>query len=140
MVCPAAFECTASEMKDYLSRYAFPSQDHSFPVANNGIYPILLVIPYTDYGFSLGNFPGRIRVSVNSDGMLSINRTLPGHIFHDGIAVRKVYQGSDDAWYVTTYSYGNNHQFHTAEINNLFGPGIFDNLDQEMRDNIESHH
>jgi len=140
MVCPAEFECTAGEMKDYLSRYAYPGQDHSFPVVDNGIYPIMIVIPNTDYGFRLGDFPGNIRVSVSDGGLMSMNQTLPGHVFHDGIAIRKVYQANNGSWYVTTYSYGNNHQFHTSGVNNAAGPGVFDILDQEMRDNIAAHH
>lgn len=79
-------------------------------------------------------------MSVSDDGMTSVNRTLPGHIFHDGIAIQKVYQGDNGAWYVATYSIGNNFQWHTAGVNNTFGPGLFDILDQEMRENIDAHH
>jgi hypothetical protein len=140
MVCPAEFECTAGEMKDYLSRYAFPGQDHSFPVVDDQVYPILITIPNTPYGYGLGNFPGQITVSVSDDGLMSVNQTIPGHIFHDGQAVRKVYQSDNGNWYVSTYSYGNNHQFHTAGINNRFGPGIFASLDAEMAENIAAHH
>ncbi|MBN9582398.1 MAG: hypothetical protein J0G37_12975 [Afipia sp.] len=69
--------------------------------------------------------------------MTAINRTLPGHIFCDGTVERRATQTAYGAWYVTTRGIGNNVEPGMNIVNQVFGPDIFDGLDQRMRTNIE---
>lgn len=57
-----------------------------------------------------------------------------------GWVVRRATQTSDGAWYVTTRGIGNNVEPGMNGINQIFGPGIFNDLDRQMRANIERHH
>jgi hypothetical protein len=82
---------------------------------------------------------GEIQTIVSNGGLTVTNVTQRLHVFYDGQAVRTVFQVRDGAWYVKTHSYGNN-MYGTAGINQLWGPDIFDTLDQQMLSNIEAHH
>jgi hypothetical protein len=69
-----------------------------------------------------------------------VNRTVEGHIFFDGMVIRRLTQSQDGAWYVTTRGLGNNVQPGMNVVNQLVGPEVFNELDRQMRANIERHH
>jgi len=102
------------------------------PVEHDERYRVY--IPDTDV------YVGSIRTEVLDNGLTVINRTLPGHMFYDGMVERRATQTIDGAWQVTTRGIGNNVEPGMNGINQVFGPGIFDGLDRQMRANIERHH
>jgi hypothetical protein len=53
---------------------------------------------------------------------------------------RTLNQSDDGAWYVTTHGFGNNVRPGTNVVNQLVGPEVFNELDRQMRANIERHH
>jgi hypothetical protein len=65
---------------------------------------------------------------------------MEGHIFFDGMIVRQLTQSVTGAWYVTTHGFGNNVQPGMNVVNQLVGPEVFNELDRQMRANIERHH
>ncbi len=69
-----------------------------------------------------------------------MNTTLPGHLLYDGAVTRSLSRGPDGTWYMTTHGVGNNKIFGMSEMNQMLGPDIFRNLDDQMRSNIEVHH
>jgi len=133
LVCPIEFACSEQEMIDYLARFAFPGQDPGSPIHN-------LDINYVSLGpISMGSL-GKIQTFVSNGGLTIKNVTQPGHIFYDGIIIRKAYKGEDGAWYVRTYGYGNNRVIGMDTTNQFFGPSIFNALDQQMINQIQAHH
>jgi hypothetical protein len=85
-------------------------------------------------------YVGDVWTRITNDGLTIENRTMPGHIFFDGVVVRTLTQSEDGAWYVTTHGFGNNVQPGTNVVNQLVGPEVFNELDRQMRANIERHH
>ena len=65
---------------------------------------------------------------------------MPGHWFFDGVVIRRLTQTEDGAWYVTTRGVGNNIEPGMSVANQLVGPEVFNELDRQMRANIERHH
>jgi hypothetical protein len=123
IICPAAFACSQEQLVDALSRFAFPGQDPSQPIINGNDY---YVTPFDEFE----NYPniqvkGHIQVIVRNGGLTSINSTLPGHIFYNGVVERTLTQESDGAWRVTTHGYGKNTNVETALVNQIAGPQIF---------------
>ena len=102
------------------------------PVRDEGTYPVH--IPGTDI------YVGDVRTRITEDGLTIENRTREGHIFFDGVIVRRLTQSDDGAWYVTTHGLGNNVEPGMNVINQFAGPEIFNELDRQMRANIERHH
>jgi hypothetical protein len=82
---------------------------------------------------------GYIQTTVSADN-LTINTTLPVHVFYDGQITRTAWRAPDGSWHVTTRGIGNNVVPGMNKINEMFGPEIFDALDRQMRENIERHH
>ena len=77
-----------------------------------------------------------MRTSISSDGLTTTNVTLPGHLLYDGQITRSATQNPDGSWSVTTIGAGNNIYPGMATANELAGPGIFNNMDEQMRQNI----
>jgi hypothetical protein len=142
LVCPAELHCSVQEMIDYLSRFAYPGQYPSNPVHNTDLHPVGLG-PFSFGWLVLGPYSmgplGQVQTFVSNGGLTVKNVTQPGHIFHDGIIIRTAYQ-ENDAWYVSTYGYGNNVNVGMDTANQVFGPGIFNALNQQMINTIEAHH
>jgi hypothetical protein len=132
LVCRGELRCSHEEIADQLARFSLPGGDPSRPVADGNEYPVYL--PGTDL------YAGDIRVAISDEGLTITNRTLPGHIFFDGVVVRSARQDSAGAWHVTTRGFGNNVEPGINLANQLVGPEIFNHLDREMRANIERHH
>ena len=123
LICPAIYHCTETEMMYFLSRFAYPGQNPFEPVTSGGTYTVRFP------GTSIPG--GQIRSFVSDDGLHAVNKTLLNHFLYDGVAVRTVFKGVDDNWYVSTHSYGNNY-YGTAGANNSMGPNIFNAADQQM--------
>jgi hypothetical protein len=132
LACGAELRCSREEMADQFARFSLPGRDPSMPIKDEGIYPVH--IPDTNVHV------GDVRTRITDDGMTIENRTEEGHIFFDGVVVRKLTQTDDGAWYVTTRGFGNNVQPGTNVVNQLVGPEVFNELDRQMRANIERHH
>jgi hypothetical protein len=128
LVCPAYLHCTAAQMRDYLSRFAFPGQDPTQPVSHNSRSFV------TVFGF----IPlGTITTDVSVDGLKIVNKTTRLHFMHNGQVERSVHQTPDGTWYVATTGSGNNVSIPNlgwsfAPVNQSLGPVQFDNFDIEM--------
>ena len=110
-----------------------PGRDPSLPVLQGQrTYPVH--IPGTDI------YVGDLKTRITDGGLTIENRTREGHIFFDGVVVRRLTQSEDGAWYVTTHGFGNNVRPGTNVVNQLVGPEVFNELDRQMRANIERHH
>jgi hypothetical protein len=79
-------------------------------------------------------------VLISEDGLTITNRTLPLHVFYEGMVTRAARQSDDGSWTVTTEGIGNNVLPGASEENQKRGPEIFKTLDERMRGNIERHH
>jgi len=132
LVCSPETRCPREEVTDQFARFSLPGGDPSMPVVDGGRYPVY--IPGTD------KYVGEVETTITEDGLAIANRTLPGHIFFDGVVVRRLTQSEDGAWYVTTHGFGNNVETGRNLANQLVGPEIFNELDRQMRANIERHH
>jgi hypothetical protein len=143
LVCPKQLHCSEEEIIDYLSRFAYPGQYPFNPVQNTDIHPVGLG-PFSLGSLNLGPYSmgalGQIQTFVSNGGLTIKNVTQPGHIFYDGIIIRTAYQDEKGAWYVSTYGYGNNVNLGMDTVNQVFGPGIFNAVDQSMISTIEAHH
>jgi hypothetical protein len=140
-------------MLDQFHRYVFPGQHPYELVVGGQSYSVSIC--YKDHCVPLGS-SGAIRTSVENGGFTTINQTVPSHVLYDGKVIRHLYQGEDGAWYVSSYGFGNNKsytipvqygqlepeyvQMNLASVNQWAGPGIFNNADQQMLMNIETHH
>ncbi len=124
--------CAHEEMVDQLARYSLPGRDPSMPIEDEGRYPVH--IPGTNL------YVGDVDTRMENNGLTIENRTKEGHIFFDGIVIRQLTQAPDGAWYVTTHGLGNNVELGTNVVNQLVGPEVFNELDRQMRANIERHH
>ena len=131
-VCTSQVPCTATEMADQLSRYAYPGQDPAQPVVNGGTYTV--------YDPRVGIAAGPVKVWVSPDGMTIINKTLMGHVFFDGQILRHASQAPNGAWFIETHGIGNNKNADLAFANRAQGPQIFRLMDQHLRMNIDQHH
>jgi hypothetical protein len=132
IACAAEFRCSREEMTDQFARFSLPGRDPSMPIEDGGTYPVY--IPGTD------RHVGDVRTKITNDGLTIENRTKEGHIFFDGVVVRTLTQSDDGAWYVTTHGFGNNVRPGANVVNQLVGPEVFNELDRQMRANIERHH
>jgi hypothetical protein len=132
VVSSSSLNVSREEMADQLARYSVPGRDPARPVEDGKDYPV--------YDPETGLYAGRVETTVSADGLTITNRTRPGHIFHDGIIVRRAQQAEDGSWTVTTVGEGNNVIRGMNIVNQEAGPGIFNGLDRRMRDNIERHH
>jgi RHS repeat-associated protein len=152
VVCPAYLNCSAEEMKYWFLRFAYPGQDPSEPVVDEQAYSVSFCI--NDRCFPMGPF-GKIVVNISNGGFKTTNTTDPSHILYNGQVVRRLYQEEDGAWHVSSYGYGNNTattgtvytthgpqnvEWSTAPANQLLGPYIFNNADQQMRMTILLNH
>ncbi len=131
-VCPAELQCSREEIADQMSRFAVPGQSPDQPVESGRKYRIY--DPFT------GLFAGRVTTTVSPDGLTTQNRTLPGHVLHDGQITRSAIRNPDGSWSVFTTGTGNNIVPLGAEANELAGPRIFDRVDKQMRQSILRHH
>lgn len=131
-VAPADMKVTPEEMRDYMSRHAYPGQDPSKPVENGQ--------KSTVYDPRTGMWGGPIRTEVSNDGLTISNFTRPGHPLHDGRIIRTAQQQPDGSWTVTTRGYGNNLIPGMNKVNDWQGPKIFKAVDEQMAANIRAHH
>ena len=132
LVCAAGLQCPHEEMVDQLARFSLPGGDPSMPIENGKTYRIH--IPGAD------RYVGDVRTRIEDDGLTIESRTVEGHMFFDGLVTRKLTQTRDGAWYVTTRGLGNNIERGMNIVNELVGPEVFNELDRQMRANIERHH
>ena len=88
-VCSASQQCTAEQIRDQLSRFAVPGQDPSTPVEHRGIYFA------SDPRTGIPAVP--VQTSIGSDGLIIVNVTLPGHIFHAEKITRSAEQNAEGA-------------------------------------------
>lgn len=130
-VCPAEWQCTPQEMKDYMSRHAVPGQDPSKPVINQAISDVK--VPGTSITV------GQVQTLVSPTGLEITNRTQPGHMFFDGTVTRTATQTPTGAWEVTTVGIGNNVVPGMNQVNQRTGREVFDAVDAAMRVNIAAH-
>jgi HK97 family phage portal protein len=130
--CNPSSDCSASEIADYASRYAYPGQDPSRPVEDRGRY--VVYFPGT-------RIPaGLIETRVSSDGLTVTNVTRPLHVLYSGQVERTFRRTPDGTWQVVTHGNGNNIIPGMNALNRLFGPEIFDEIDQQLRSGIDRHH
>jgi len=128
LVCPANLNCTADQMRDYLSRFSYPGQDPTNPVNNEQVNWVFAFIPL-----------GQIRTNVSVDGLTIINTTQRNHLMYDGQVVRTAVQAPNGAWYIATTGTGNNDIISVvstpitlAPLNQILGPDAFNNFDEDM--------
>lgn len=128
-VCPAEYQCSTEFIVDELSRHAYPGQDPNIPAtdgSHNEVYD-------PDYGFP----GGTVKTTISSDGLTLVNRTLPGHVFHDGIIIRRATRLPNGAWSINIRGVGNNETVGMDYINQTQGPRIFRRVDEKMRESIQ---
>ena len=125
-------QCSREEMADQMSRFAVPGQSPDHPVVSGQKYRV--------YAPVTGTFAGNVRTAVSPDGLTVQNTTQPGHLLYDGQITRTATQNANGSWDVTTVGTGNNIWPGMATANEVTGPGIFDNVDEQMRENIARHH
>jgi hypothetical protein len=126
IVCEAWQKCTRDEMKDYLSRFAYPSQNPDVPVKHESTN--LVFDPLGKIGKV-----GYVTTEILDDGLTIQNETIKGHLFHAGKITRTAKQAEDGSWSITTQGIGNNVTSGMNYMNEQFGPAIFNLLDAEMR-------
>jgi hypothetical protein len=133
LVCGAELQCTREEMTDQLARFSLPGREPFLTVLQDQrMYPVH--IPGTDI------YVGDVKTRIIDGGLTIENRTEQGHIFFDGVVIRRLIQSDDGDWYVTTHGFGNNVYPGANAANQLVGPDVFNELDRQMRANIERHH
>jgi hypothetical protein len=87
-----------------------------------------------------GLLAGYVRTTISPDGLTIVNKTRPLHLLYNGKIERAARREKDGSWSMTTHGIGNNLIPGMNKINEELGPGIFDALDQRLRENIERHH
>ena len=81
--------------------------------------------------------PGEAIAFVSPDGLTIVNRAIPGrHVFAGGQVVRTARMNEDGSWTITTRGFGNNYRVGADWANQLFGPGIFEEVDEELLETI----
>jgi hypothetical protein len=72
------------------------------------------------------------------DSMTLVNRTLPGHVFHDGYVIRQVFTRNNSVWIHST-GVGVNDRYYLYPVlswfNKVSGEFIFLKVDLDMRSN-----
>jgi hypothetical protein len=132
LACRAELTCSAEEFADQLARFSVPGRDASIPVEDGKTY--FVVDPKT-------GFPaGWVTTTISEDGLRVVNRTLPFHLFYDGVVERRAIQAEDGSWHVITRGVGNNVIPGMNVVNQAVGPEVFNDLDRRLRENIERHH
>ena len=74
--CAASSDCSAKEIADYASRFAYPGQDPSRPVKDRGVY--LVYFPGTRVP------AGLVETLISGDGLTITNITQPLHLLYNG--------------------------------------------------------
>jgi len=131
LICSAEQHCSREEIADQLARFSVPGRDPVNPVSDGETS--FVRDPRS------GLPAGYVTTTIENDGLTVRNRTLPGHIFHDGIITRQARQADDGSWSVTTHGFGNNVIPGMATLNQQQGPLIFNEMDRRLRGNIERH-
>lgn len=121
--------CSVKDMVDYVSRFAYPGQDPSVPAVTNNFY--LVKDPW--YGVP----GGWVRTIISKDGLTVTNITTRAHALYNGQIVRTA-TFANGAWQMTTHGWGNNTVPGMNEVNQEYGPKIFDRLDEQMKEYILS--
>ena len=80
----------------------------------------------------LGVKSGYVDVYLEPETRTLVNRTLPGHVFHDGIVQRQIIKEGNTV-YVRHYGVGNNSSGTTAATNTNLGPRAFLESIERMR-------
>lgn len=109
-------------MASALADYSVPGQNPNVPVVDGGTYLV-----FNKFG-APGGF---VTSAVSGSGLSVTNTTTPFHVFCCGTITRSasVVNGS---WAVTTTGAGSNFDAGLANMNRTQGPGIFNNMDQQM--------
>ena len=128
LVAPANLYLTPAQMADQMSRFAVPGQSPDQPVQSGKTYRV--------YAPITGTFVGNVTTTVSSDGLTTSNETAPGHLLYDGQITRSAIENPDGSWSVITSGIGNNIYPGMATVNEEVGPDIFNNVDEQMRQNI----
>jgi len=126
-------QCTRAQVENAANQYRFPGQDSNAPI---GPEPTVVNVSASVFGITVN---GPVITSVAS-GVYS-NQTLPGHPFHSslggGVVTRQVF--SDRGWWgVETGSRGSNSSGAMAAVNQFGGPIVFAQLDDLLREALES--
>lgn len=127
IVCPVSLQCTADEMKYYLSSYAVPGQNPGDPVSVTDTPDVY--IPGTKISI------GTVTIYVSPDGLTIANLTNLDHLLYDGIVVRTA-ELLPNGWSVKTIGIGNNVIPGADVINGFLGPDIFNQIDKAMKTRI----
>jgi hypothetical protein len=131
-LCTARSDCSAREVADYAARYAYPGQDPSRPVEDRGVY--LVFFPGT-------RIPaGYVKTFVSPDGLTITNVTKPLHLLYNGQIERTFRRTPEGTWQVVTHGNGNNILPGMNFFNQVFGPVIFNGIDEQLKNGVERHH
>lgn len=129
-------ECSDTDMKCYLLRFAYPGQDPRRPVRDSDVNSV------RDPRWFGRFLPGGIvKTMVSPDGLTIVNHTQPGHVFHDGILIRTM-KRVNKKWYMKTIGLGRNERWGIfsagimARINQAQGPSLFNRVDELMSEFI----
>jgi hypothetical protein len=140
LICPAVFACGPAEIEDMALRFAIPGADGSWRAIDGQRYDAFDPIWGIDAGpirfFNLGWHSGEFSTR---------NRTLPGHLLHEGQITRTFFNVSGVGWYVRTHGVGQNNFFFgglglsapvgntiSAAINQRWGVGVFLAVDSQI--------
>jgi hypothetical protein len=132
LVCAAELACSPQEIADQGARFTIPGRNPSRPVVDDERYVVrdpLLGIP-----------AGLVTTSVSKDGLTITNRTTIWHVFCCGRVTRTFFQDDVGAWYAKTTGTGFNIVPGMGPVNQTSGRAIFNDLDAQMRYNIQLHH
>ena len=79
---------------------------------------------------------GPVLTTISKDGSVITNTTLPGHRLYNGQVTRVLVRAPNGGWYVVTEGTGNNIYPGAAELNQLGGPDVFNEVGRQMRSYI----
>lgn len=125
-ICPPELNCSPSEMASVFLRHVVPEQNSRIWNGDRSF----VYFPHTPIR------AGEVVTTTSGDGLSARNATLPGHVFYDGEITRRIERDPDGGWSARTDGYGNNVIPYFDRANEYFGPGIFDRLDSQLRDDF----
>jgi hypothetical protein len=131
-ICPAEWRCSESLIKNiyFQIRNGIPGNGSDGAIISGRRYTVYLagIVPW-----------GKIFSYTGSGNPAISNHTTLAHLFYDGWAIRS-FQKIDGAWYSSTHGFGTNYivGFPMAIANQIFGPRIFQNLDDKVRNQLRT--
>jgi hypothetical protein len=152
-------QVSPEQMRDYMTRHAFPGQDPSKPISQQGEENTVRDPRGLGRDLQNGRWlttgeSDKIKTYTSNDGLSISNFTQPGHALHDGRITRTATQQPDGSWTMTTRGYGNNdgkflgnnwlggataNPYMAARLNEWQGQRIFNDVDRAMTANIRAH-